>query len=152
MRPLFFVFVIPCLLLLGSCASAQQNKTVNSTAPAATGVSFTETGQQLNRLGGRGVALADLNGDGCLDAFVANVKTLDGEGDRVYFGDCHGHFTDSGQRLAIPSDWEGTPAVGDVNGDGKPDVVTGNTVRINDGKGHFAALPELTKRRPLPAV
>jgi hypothetical protein len=46
-------------------------------------VSFAETCPQLNRLAGRGVALADLNGDGCLDAFVVNVNTQDGKGHRV---------------------------------------------------------------------
>lgn len=124
-------------------ASVQQGKSANLTAPTATGVFFTETGQQLNRLAGRGIALADLDGDGCLDAFVVNVNTPDGEGHRVYFGNCHVQFTDSGQRLTNPSNWEGTPAVVDVNGDGKPDVITGNTVWINDGKGYFEAHPEL---------
>ena len=45
--------------------------------------------------------------------------------------------------MVNPFNWEGRPAVGDVNGDGKPDVITGNTVWINDGKGHFEAHPEL---------
>jgi len=126
---------------------AQENKNANLTAPAIpapAAVSFAETGQQLNRLAGRGVALADLNGDGCLDAFVVNVNTQDGEGNRVYFGNCHGQFTDGGQRLANPSNWKGgKPAIGDVNGDGKPDVITGNMVWINDGRGYFTAHPEL---------
>jgi dipeptidyl aminopeptidase/acylaminoacyl peptidase len=106
-------------------------------------VSFSETGQQLNRLAGRGVALADFNGDGCLDAFVVNQNTPDGQGHRVYFGDCRGRFIDSGQVLANASGFGGKPAIGDVNGDGRLDVITGRTVWLNDGKGHFAAHPEL---------
>jgi hypothetical protein len=47
------------------------------------------------------------------------------------------------QRLANSFDWEDTPAVDDANGDGRPNVVTGNPIRINDGKGHFTAHPEL---------
>ena len=105
-------------------------------------VRFVQNGQQLNRLAARGVALGDLDGDGCLDAFVVNQKTQDGEGHRVYFGDCHGRFRDSGQILPDASGFESKPAVGYVNGDGKPDVITGKTVWLNDGKGRFEAHPE----------
>jgi hypothetical protein len=112
--------------------------------PTATpaGVSFVETGQQLNRLAGIGVALGDLNGDGNLDAFVVNQDSPGGEGYRVYLGDGRGQFTDSGQRLPSASGW-GTPAIGDVNGDGRLEVITGGTVWLNDGQGRFEAHPEL---------
>jgi hypothetical protein len=106
-------------------------------------LSYVSNGQQLNALAGRGVALADFNGDGNLDAFVVNANTPDGQGDRVYIGDGHGRFSDSGQHLIDPFSWEGKPAIGDVNGDGTTDVVTGKTVWINDGKGQFQAHPEL---------
>ena len=105
-------------------------------------VRFVENGQQLNRLAGRGVALGDFNGDGCLDAFVVNENTPDGAGHRVYFGDCHGRFRDSGQVLPNATGFESRPAIGDVNGDGRPDVITGRTVWLNIGKGRFEAHPE----------
>lgn len=122
-------------------------RAVLKSQPAVAGesaaVSFAETGQQLNRLAGRGVALGDFNGDGKLDAFVANANMPDGAGYRVYLGDGGGHLTDSGQQLSEPANWEGTPAIGDVNGDRKLDVVTGKTVWLNDGQGRFTAHPEL---------
>jgi hypothetical protein len=98
-------------------------------------VQFTETGQQLNRLAGRGVAVADLNGDGCLDAFVVNEDGPEGNGYRLYLGDGGGRFSDSGQNLANPIDWAGEPATADINGDGRLEVVTGRTVWLSDGKG-----------------
>jgi probable HAF family extracellular repeat protein len=103
-------------------------------AAAATELTFAETGQQVIPITGSAVALGDFNGDGFLDAFV-----LDQDGYRVYFGDGRGHLTDSGQRLAAPSHVWGAPAVGDVNGDGRLEVITGKAVWLTDDKGHFTA-------------
>src|SRR5512135_2323921 len=70
---------------------------------------FLDNGQRLNDLASRGVALADLNGDGFLDAFVVNENTPDGQGHRIYFGDGAGRLVDSGQILANASNWSGRP-------------------------------------------
>jgi hypothetical protein len=112
-----------------------------SLAPA--GVSFVETGQQLNPLVGRGVALGDFNGDETLDAFVTNADSDSGRGYRAYFNNGQGQFTDSGQVLANPSNENGKPVISDINRDGKLDVITGKTVWLNDGHGGFTAHPEL---------
>ncbi|HLX85169.1 MAG TPA: FG-GAP-like repeat-containing protein [Terriglobales bacterium] len=94
-------------------------------------------------------ALADVNGDGCLDALVA-----DGNGYVwVAAGDCKGDF-------AIPStvpmgDSNASIAVVDMNGDGNLDIVTttislvdpmygqvaGNMMAVSfgDGRGNFAS-------------
>lgn len=86
------------------------------------------------------VVFADFNGDGSVDAFVAN----DGP-NKVYFNNGQGVFTDSGQELGdAPSNGL---AVGYINPDTYPDVFVANetskdyggsnAVWINDGHGVF---------------
>jgi hypothetical protein len=83
-----------------------------------------------------GLALADLNGDGRQDIFVANccggdiytgAATTPGlwlPHNLVFFNDGAGHFTDSGQRLG---QWgSNAVALGDLNGDGTPDAFVAN--------------------------
>jgi len=115
----------------------------SSTYPVASEaqVAFSSNGQQLNNFVGRGVVLADLNGDGALDAFVVNESGQNSQYG-VYFGDGHGQFADSGQRLERPMD-AGKPVVYDFNNDGSRDVITGRTVWLNDGHGHFS--PDTTR-------
>jgi hypothetical protein len=57
----------------------------------------------------------------------------------VYFGDGRGQFSDSGQVLIDPSGWAGKPVIGDIDGDGRLEAITGRTVWLNDGRGHFTA-------------
>jgi hypothetical protein len=99
-------------------------------------VTFVNNGQQLNNFVGRGVALADLDGDGTLDAFVVNESGQNNQY-RIYFGDGRGQFADGGQRLEEAM--EGTkPVVLDIDADGSNDVIIGRTVWLNDGHGHFS--------------
>ncbi len=65
------------------------------------------------------VALADLNGDGSLDIFLACIGP-----DEVWRNDGQGHFGDSQLRLGEEWSWE--VAVGDVNNDGLPDLFVVN--------------------------
>jgi hypothetical protein len=104
-------------------------------------VMFSSNGQQLNNFVGRGVALADLTGDGALDAFVVNEAGPNNQY-RIYFGDGHGQFVDSGQRLERPMEG-GKPVVYDIDGNGSQDVITGRTVWLNDGHGRF--FPDATR-------
>jgi hypothetical protein len=107
-------------------------------ASAQTQVVFARNGQTLNDLIGRGVALADFNGDGSLDAFVVNEVGANGQDCRVYFGDGRGQFADSGQRLTGASPAR-KPVVYDLDGNGRQDVIVGRTSWINDGHGRFTA-------------
>jgi len=97
---------------------------------------FKDSGQALEPSGG-GVALAaDFNGDGTLDVFVARGDPMDnGQPNLVWLNDGNGHFTDSGLRLGNANSM--AAAVGDLNGDGKPDVFVANVKNVitKDGAG-----------------
>ncbi|MFO7680676.1 MAG: VCBS repeat-containing protein [Chloroflexota bacterium] len=108
---------------------------------------FSTTGQSLGQLGSQAVALADLNGDGALDAFLANSSRMDASGNAqrgvpntIWFNDGQGNFTDSGQQLGNEESY--AVDLGDVNGDGFLDAVVGNRgsdkIWFNDGRGNFS--------------
>jgi len=83
------------------------------------------------------VAFADFDGDGDLDlVFVSE----DDRKDELYLNDGEGRFSDVSDRLT-PDDVTNGLVVLDMNGDGAPDILTGNIgtdrVLINDGEGRF---------------
>jgi hypothetical protein len=125
-----------------------------------TGGRFELSPQRIGNDSTGGVALGDLNGDGHLDLFVANLRTFS-EGDhrdQVWFNDGQGTFTDSGQRLGDSS--SSAVALGDLNGNGYLDVYVGSLyfprsrrdvsndasridrVWLNDGSGNFTPGPQ----------
>jgi len=87
------------------------------------------------------VELADFNDDGQLDVVVADafdrVTLLGGNGD--------GTFQSARNFTLATGSFPGSLAVADLNGDGRPDVVSGNrtsrsvAVLLNDGAGGFSA-------------
>ncbi len=105
---------------------------------------FTDSGQRLGGQSTWGVALADLDGDGDLDAVDANNGGAPAaNANAVWFNDGRGRFADSGQRLGDRASMD--VALGDVDGDGDVDAVFGNygagDIWLNDGRGRFAAAP-----------
>jgi hypothetical protein len=83
------------------------------------------------------VSFADFDGDGDLDlVFVSE----DDRKDELFFNDGSGKYSDASDRL-VPDDVTNGLVVFDLNGDGAPDILTGNIgtdrALINDGAGRF---------------
>jgi hypothetical protein len=97
---------------------------------------FTATGQSIGESLIGAVALADLDGDDDLDAFVAREANLPNQ---VWWNDGSGQFTNSGQ--ALGSGFSTDVALADVDGDADIDafVVDSNvnTVWFNNSEGQF---------------
>jgi subtilisin-like proprotein convertase family protein len=101
---------------------------------------FSDSGQTLGIARSAAVALGDLDGDGDLDAFVANSDAL-GAANQVYLnqggaqGGTPGVFGDSGQELGSSESLD--VALGDLDGDGDLDALVGNSgtnrVYLNQG-------------------
>ncbi|MEM7308009.1 MAG: VCBS repeat-containing protein [Planctomycetota bacterium] len=70
----------------------------------------------------RAVALSDLDGDGDLDAFLANHA----EPNRLYLNDGSGHYSDGSERIPSDADPSLGVALADLDGDGDVDVLIAN--------------------------
>jgi len=103
---------------------------------------FTDSTQRLGFTNAYAAILGDLDGDGDLDAFIANSShNRANPDDKVWINDGKGGFSDSGQNLG--GLYSLTAALGDLDDDGDPDVVTGiwkkgPKIWLNDGKGIFS--------------
>jgi hypothetical protein len=127
------------LVLLNNTATVGGPVTFQAARSFSTGTSSFQPGL---------VAVGDLNGDGKLD--VAVTAAFDGGSDSdvvVFQGDGAGNLRAAG---AVPIGWGPSLAVGDLDGDGRLDVITANwygdsaTVLINagnDGAGNVLFRP-----------
>lgn len=114
------------------------------TAVAAAGGpgAFVDSGQRLGNSDSYWAALGDLDGDGDLDAFIANYRSLSRQPNRVWLNDGIGNFSDSGQLVGNLS--SRVALLGDFDNDGDLDVFVGNgleqpdLVWLNDGSGVFS--------------
>ncbi|MFN8440661.1 MAG: VCBS repeat-containing protein [Caldilineaceae bacterium] len=89
------------------------------------------------------VAVGDVNGDGHLDLVSGNGWYSRGQQNMVYLNDGYGNFPQTlGRPFGTGTDFTAQIALGDMNGDGYLDLVTGNQyeqsrVYLNDGQGNF---------------
>jgi hypothetical protein len=82
---------------------------------------FSTNGQSIGNNVSHDVALGDVNGNGFLDAVVA-----DQEGITIWLNDGAGQFSDSGQLLSTPGVLPQGVAVADLDGNGRLDIVVAN--------------------------
>jgi hypothetical protein len=103
--------------------------------------------------GGSGLALVDVDGDGDLDLYVVNGWRIEGETVRekgrnvLYRNRGDGTFEDATEAAGVGDDgWGNGVAVGDPNGDGKPDLFVTNfgkdVLYLNRGDGTFGRDPD----------
>ena len=98
---------------------------------------FTNSGQALGAEISYAVALADMDGDGDLDAFVGNSGA-----NQLWLNEGAGQFRNSGQALGNAPTRH--VALGDVDGDRDADVIvansfdSGNEIWLNDGTGKLS--------------
>jgi len=88
-----------------------------------------------------GAALGDLDGDGDLDAFLANGENEVPVPNTVWLNDGEGNFTDSGQQLGNAESRH--VLLVDIDLDGDLDAVVSDTgpitLYLNDGRGEFVS-------------
>ena len=99
----------------------------------------------------RQILVEDLNGDGRPDIFIAShgfdTAPFPGEQNRLYLSQPNGSLRDATSTLPQILDFTHSAAIGDINGDGWPDIFVGNIhgqrevepyILLNDGTGHFS--------------
>lgn len=86
---------------------------------------FMDSGQNLNETMGAELAVGDIDLDGDLDVFVANMDLPN----EVWINES-GQLIDSGWRFGENTDMSGKASLGDLDGDGDLDLVVG---RFNGG-------------------
>ncbi len=103
---------------------------------------FTDNSQRLGFTNAYAALLGDLDGDGDLDAFIANSSHNGANpADKVFLNDGKGVFSDSGQNLGAL--YSLTAELEDLDGDGDLDAVAGSwkaglRIWLNDGKANFS--------------
>jgi len=110
--------------------------TIVGTAQVASAQIFVDSGQDIGSSQSHGMAMGDLNGNGFVDAFIANTGP-----NTVWLNNEDGTFSNSGQSLGDASSME--VALGDLDGNGSLDAFVANNgtnmIWLNDGNGNFSS-------------
>jgi uncharacterized protein (TIGR02145 family) len=112
-----------------------------SSSVSFTQIQFTDSGQSLGNGTSNSVALGDIDGDGDLDAVVANGSYNSDQDVEIWINDGNGNFTLSTQTLNHGKNMG--VSLADLNGDGSLDIFLcvgfggPNKVFFNDGHGKF---------------
>jgi hypothetical protein len=119
-----------------STPDASPDKTTSSGSPPAPHLSFWDGGQELGAGETFSISLGDLDGDGDLDAVVANYQ----KPCQVWTNNGTGVFS-AAQAMGESKTGHGV-ALGDLDGDGDLDVFVAlneekDQVWLNDGSGNF---------------
>ncbi len=114
---------------------------------------FVDLGQSFGTSNSLSVALADLNNDGNLDAFIGNGG--DSSANTIWLGDGTGNFADSGLTFGDRDSVD--VQITDFDGDGDPDILVASRngdheILINRGFGNPGVLPGFVPLTPTPGV
>ena len=137
--------IIACVMLAGCCRTVEGRslQTGGLQNDPQLETTFTRTVIPVGHRPGS-LAIADVNHDAKPDIIVANIED---ETVTVLLGDGKGHFTPAAGSPFACGQNPNDIAVGDMNGDGNPDLIIANTqtpyitILLGDGKGGFAPSP-----------
>ncbi len=129
-----------CAVESGYTCTQTPSVCTENTPPVAGGLGSCGTGLFLPKVDYRSIheplasVLADVNGDGRMDLVQVNalqrISTLFGNSDGTFAPAVEGH-------IGFYSDYLRDFAFGDLNGDGRADIVTANGISIGRGDGTF---------------
>ena len=143
------------LLFAAGCGDTGQDGPWFEDEAAERGIDFLHVSGYRDRfllpeIVGSGAALADLDGDGDLDAYLVQSGSLYLDSppfsDRLYWNDGHGNFEASDAPLPARQGYGMGVATGDYDNDGDVDLyvttVGPNALLRNDGNGRFTEIAQ----------
>jgi hypothetical protein len=146
--------VAPGSTAVPATASPPATASTTAAAPAPARLSFADSGQSLGDERSSHVSLGDLDDDRDLDLVVGDQGKVE-----IWFNDGNGYFERT-QQLDIPSGWNTSLDLGDLDGDGDMDAIAVVTegagrVLLNQGgaqSGSVGTLQDSGQRLPISAA